>query len=103
MAGFRPRYDFSHGGLAIHGRVLYRLENFLLYSSFQRVTNQLIRSVLPESNSFWSRNHYIFITVWTTARILIESRSGSSSTTFATNAHDRLTGIGDLVKISERG
>jgi hypothetical protein len=32
----------SYGGLAIHLRVLNRLQNFLLYSPFQRVTNQLI-------------------------------------------------------------
>jgi len=31
-----------YNGLAIHKWVLNRLENFLLYSSFQRVTNQSI-------------------------------------------------------------
>ena len=30
----------QYNGLAIHRRVLNRLQNFLLYSSFQRVTNQ---------------------------------------------------------------
>ena len=32
----------QYNGLAIHRRVLNRLQNFLLYSSFQRVTNQSI-------------------------------------------------------------
>jgi hypothetical protein len=32
----------KYNGLAIHRRVLNRLENFLLYSSFQRVPNQSI-------------------------------------------------------------
>jgi hypothetical protein len=35
-----------YSGLAIHRWVLNRCENFLLYSSFHRVTNQLIWSVL---------------------------------------------------------
>jgi hypothetical protein len=32
----------QYSGLAIHSSVLKRLQNFLPYSSFQRVTNQLI-------------------------------------------------------------
>ena len=32
----------QYNGLAIHRWVLNRLQNFLLYSSFQRVTNQSI-------------------------------------------------------------
>ena len=31
-----------YNGLAIHKQVLNRLENFLLYSTFQRLTNQSI-------------------------------------------------------------
>ena len=37
---------------AIHKWILNSCENFLLYSFFQRATNQLIWSVLVENDSF---------------------------------------------------
>src|SRR2546425_6584261 len=39
--GFGRTLHSTHSGLAIHGWVLRRLHNLLLYSSFQPVTNQL--------------------------------------------------------------
>ena len=47
-AGYLPEVLVAEGlnvfgdGLAIHREVLNGLQNFLLYSPFQRVTNQLI-------------------------------------------------------------
>jgi len=52
----------QYNGLAIHRLVMNRLQNFILYSSFQRVTNRSIWSVLLGIDSFWSCNHYNFMT-----------------------------------------
>ena len=54
-AGIHPRYLFySYNGFADHKPFLIRLENFLLYSSFQRFQNRSIWSVLPGYDSFGS-------------------------------------------------
>ena len=58
-----PRYRFRYSGFQVHRRVPSRLENFLLYSSFQQLTSQPIASVLLVNDWCGSYNHYNFITV----------------------------------------